>query len=224
MKYEPGDKILVLLTNEEGKVVEIMNEKMVMIEVQGVRFPAYTDQIDFPYFKMFTEKKLVPKKKVFIDQVRKEKEPKEKTGDGVLLSFLPVFDKDIFDDDVVEKFRLYLINQDKAAYGFTYNLMIGGKSDFQLKNVVEPLSDFYLHDVRFEDLSDNPRFDFEFGLKEQDKSKAPYFEASLKLKAKQLFKKIEETRLKNEATFAYPLFKDYPDRDRKSTRLNSSHG
>ena len=212
MKYEPGDKILVLLTNEEGKVVEIMNEKMVMIEVQGVRFPAYTDQIDFPYFKMFTEKKLVPKKKVFIDQVRKEKEPKEKTGDGVLLSFLPVFDKDIFDDDVVEKFRLYLINQDKAAYGFTYNLMIGGKSDFQLKNVVEPLSDFYLHDVRFEDLSDNPRFEFEFGLKEQDKSKAPYFEASLKLKAKQLFKKIEETRLKNEATFAYPLFKDYPDK------------
>jgi len=32
MKYEPGDKIIVLLTNEEGQVVEIMNEKMVMIE------------------------------------------------------------------------------------------------------------------------------------------------------------------------------------------------
>ena len=39
MKYEPGDKIIVLLTNEEGKVVEVMNEKMVMIEVKGVRFP-----------------------------------------------------------------------------------------------------------------------------------------------------------------------------------------
>ena len=47
MKYEPGDKIIVLLTNEEGKVVDIMNEKMVMIEVKGVRFPAYMDQIDF---------------------------------------------------------------------------------------------------------------------------------------------------------------------------------
>ena len=81
-----------------------------------------------------------------------------------------------------------------------------------MKNVVEPLSDFYIHDVRFEDLSDNPRFDFEFALKEPDKKKAPYFEASLKLKAKQLFKKIEEIRLKNEATFAYPLFKEYPDK------------
>ena len=36
MKYEPGDKILVLLTQEEGKVVEIINEQMVMIEVKGV--------------------------------------------------------------------------------------------------------------------------------------------------------------------------------------------
>jgi len=212
MKYEPGDKILVLLTNEEGKVVEIMNEKMVMIEVKGVRFPAYTDQIDFPYFKMFSEKKIVPKKKVFIDQVRKEKTGKVKTGDGMLLSFIPVFDKDIFDDDVVEKFKLYLINQDDKAYLFTYNCMIGGESDFQLKNSVEPLSDFYLHDVKFEDLSDSPRFDFEFALKEADKKKAPYYEVSLKLKAKQLFKKIEETRLKNEAHFAYTLFDSYPDK------------
>jgi hypothetical protein len=126
MKYEVGDKIIVLLTDEEGKVMEIMNEKMVMIEVKGVRFPAYTDQIDFPYFKMFTEKRKLEKKKVFIDQVRKEKPAnKEKTGDGVLLSFLPVFDKDIFDDDVVEKFKIYLINQDELAYTFTYNLMIG---------------------------------------------------------------------------------------------------
>lgn len=211
MKYQPGDKIIVLLTEEEGKVLEIMNEKMVLIEVKGVKFPAYTDQIDFPYFKMFTEKRKAEKKKVFIDQVQKEKYiPKAKEGDGVLLSFLPVFDKDIFDDDVVEKFKLYMVNQDETAYTFTYNLMIGGNSDFQLKNTIEPLSDFYLHDVRFEDLSDSPRFEFEFALKEPDKKKAAYYEASLKLKAKQLFKKIEEILLKNEPGFSYLLFKDYP--------------
>ena len=213
MKYEPGDKIIVLLTDEEGQVVEIMSEKMVMIEVKGVRFPAYTDQIDFPYFKMFTEKRKAEKKKVFIDNVQKEKEmPKAKTGEGVLLSFFPVFDKDIFDDDVVEKFKLYLINQDAVVYNFNYNLMIGGETDFQLKNTVEPQSDFYLHDVAFEDLSDSPRFDFEFSLKEPDKKKAPYYESSLKLKAKQLFKKIEEILLKNEPSFAYSLFTGYPDK------------
>jgi hypothetical protein len=213
MKYEPGDKILVLLTDEEGTVVEIMSEKMVLIEVKGVKFPAYTDQIDFPYFKMFTEKRKAEKKKVFIDQVQKEKfVPKVKEGDGVLLSFLPVYDKDIFDDDIVEKFKLYLVNQNETAYTFTYNLMIGGETDFQLKNTIEALSDFYLHDVKFEDLSDSPRFEFEFALKEPDKKKAPYFETSLKVKAKQLFKKIEEIQLKNEPGFSYLLLDEYPNR------------
>jgi len=76
MKYQVGDDILVLLSNEEGKVIEIIDEKIVLIEVRGVKFPAYMDQIDFPYFKRFTEKKLVEKKpapKTYIDQVPKEK-------------------------------------------------------------------------------------------------------------------------------------------------------
>lgn len=213
MKYQPGDKILILLTDEEGTVLEIVNEKMVLVEVKGVKFPIYTDQIDFPYFKMFSQKTQAGKKKVHIDQVQKEKaRPKQKEGHGVSLSFIPVFDKDIFDDDIVEKFKLYLINQNETAYNFTYDLMIGGQSEFRLKNNIEPLSDFYLHDVKFEDLSDSPRFEFEFALKEPDKRKAPYFETSLKLKAKQLFKKIEEIQLKNEPGFSYVLLEEYPDR------------
>ena len=213
MKYEVGDTITVLLTNEDGKVVEIMNEKMVMIEVKGVRFPAYMDQIDFPYFKMFTQKKPPEKKKVFIDQVRKEKAAvKAKEGDGVSLSFLPVFSKDVFDDDVVEKFKIRLLNQTETAFTFTYNLMISGESKFQLKNTIEPLADFYLHDVDFEELSDSPRFDFEFALKDPDKRKAPYYEVSLKLKGKQIFKKIEEIQLKNEPAFGYLLFDNYPNK------------
>jgi len=213
MKYQEGDKILVLLTNEEGKVVEIMNDKMVMIEVKGVRFPAYMDQIDFPYFKMFSEKRLVEKKKIFIDNVKQEKgKAKVKTGNGVAVSFMPVFDKDIFDDDVVEKLRVYLINQNETAYEFSYHLYFNGESNFELKNRVEALGDFYLHDINFEDMSDNPRFDFEFSLAQPDKKKAPYFECSLKLKAKQVFKKIEEIQVKNEPTFSYPLFEEYPDK------------
>ncbi len=213
MKYEPGDKIIVLLTNEEGKVVEIMNEKMVMIEVKGVRFPAYMDQIDFPYFNMFSQKKVVEKKKIYVDNLKQEKGiTKAKVDDRVFITFMPVFDKDIFDDDVVEKLKIYLINQTSTSYTFNYNLFFNGESSFQLKNTIEPLHEFYLHDVNFEDLSDNPRFDVEFSLSNPNKMKAPYFETSLKLKAKQLFKKIEELKLKNEPTFSYSLFDTYPDK------------
>ncbi len=215
MKYEIGDKILVLLSNEEGKVVEIINDKMVMIEVKGVKFPAYMDQIDFPYFKMFTEKRAIEKKPatVYIDNVKREKTPtKHKVAEGVWLNFLPVYDKDVFDDDIVEKIKIFLINQTDNALNFTYNCMIAGDSSFLLKNSIEPLHDFYLHDVKFEDMNDSPRFDFEFSLLNPDKKKALYYEASLKIKAKQLFKRIEEMQLKNEATFSYILFENYPDK------------
>ncbi|MFM6925637.1 MAG: Smr/MutS family protein, partial [Ferruginibacter sp.] len=37
-------------------------------------------------------------------------------------------------------------------------------------------------------------------------------ETSLKLKARQLFKKIEEIQLKNEPGFSYVLLEDYPDK------------
>lgn len=206
MKYQIGDRIIVLYSEEEGSVVDIINDKMVMIEVRGVQFPAYMDQIDFPYFKQFTQKKEQPKKKIYIDDVRKEKGTAgHKVGDGVWLNFFPVFDKDIFDDDVVEKFKLYLVNQTNDELNFNYALLFGGQNDFELKNTIRPLGDFYLHDVAFEDMNDAPRFDFEFTLAKPDKKKADYYETSLKLKAKQLFKKIEEIRLNNEASFGYQL-------------------
>ncbi len=213
MKYQIGDKIIVLHSDEEGQVVDIINDKMVMIEVRGVKFPAYMDQIDFPYFKMFSQKTIFPKKKIFIDDIKKEKPvPRKKVADGVLLSFIPVFDKDVFDDDVVEKLRIYLVNQNEEAYNFDYKLFFAGENNFQLKNTIGGLSEFYLHDVSFEDMSDNPRFDVEFSLINENKKKALYFETSLKVKAKQLFKKIEETQQKNEPTFSYELFLTYPDR------------
>lgn len=213
MKYEIGDKIIVLHSDEEGKVIDIINDKMVMIEVRGVKFPAYMDQIDFPYYKMFTQKKIVEKKKIHVDNVQKEKAvKKQKTSDGVWLNFIPVFDKDVFDDDIVEKLKVYLVNHNEEVYQFHYNLFFSGESHFELKNTIRGLSDFYLHDIKFDDLSESPRFDVEFSLETENKKKAPYFETSLKLKGKQVFKKLEDLQLKNEPSFSYVLFTDYPER------------
>jgi hypothetical protein len=219
MKYEIGDKIIVLHSEEAGTVIDIINDKMVMIEVRGVRFPAYMDQIDFPYYTQFTKQNQAVKNtaaikpKVYVDNVKKEKgNPKYKVTEGVWLNFMPVFDKDVFDDDVVEKFKLYLVNQTDTEFNFSYALLFGGDSNFDLKSNISPLSDFYLHDVAFEDLNDNPRFDFEFTLVKENKRKAPYFENSLKVKAKQVFKRIEEMKLANEASFSYLLMEAYPDK------------
>src|SRR5215207_5131504 len=107
MKFQIGDKVLVLHSNEEGEVVDIINNKMVMVDVRGVKFPAYVDQLDFPYFKKFSEKKLFPKKqdKKYIDEVKREKATPQKVVDGVWFSFMPQFSTDEFGDDVVENLK-----------------------------------------------------------------------------------------------------------------------
>lgn len=214
MKYQIGDTVLLLHGDEEGEIVDIINDKMVMVKVKGVKFPVYLDQIDFPYFKRFTQKKSksVPKPKQYIDDIKKEKTTaRYKVTEGVWLAFLPVFDKDVFDDDIVEKLKLYLVNQTDESFLFTYELSYAGEHEFELSNEILPLNDFYLHDIEFERLNDNPKFWFEFSPAKPDKKKAPYFESFLKPRAKQVFQKIEEMKLKQEASFSYSLFEKYPD-------------
>lgn len=213
MKYQVGDTVLILHSNEEGTVRDIINDKMLLVEVKGVQFPVYMDQVDFPYFKRFTEKKIQPAKneKRYVDDVKKEKNAAPREADGMWLTFLPVMDTDEFGDEVVEELKLHLVNNTDRAYQFIYKLHFFGKPDFELKNMIRPFSDFYLHDIPFSDLNDNPGFAVEFSLVTPEKRKAAHFETFVKLKPKTLFARIEELRKKNKATFSQLLFEEYPD-------------
>lgn len=215
MKYQPGDDIIILHTQEEGKVVEIINNKMLLVEVRGVRFPAYIDQVDFPYFKRFSKKqKPVPGKPVkqYVDNIPKEKKPVQSQAaeEGVWLSLIPKFTLDEFGDEVVELFKLYLVNRNKIGYRFIYVQSFFGDDDFELKGEILLRNDFYLHDIAFSDFNDNPSFSFEFSLITPDTTKADYYETSIKLKPKQLFQRIEEMKDKNEPSINFKLFDVYP--------------
>src|SRR3954470_8654929 len=122
MKFQVGDKVLVLHSNEEGEIVDIINDKMVMVDVRGVKFPAYIDQLDFPYFKRFTEKKILQltKQKKYVDQLKPEKREAsgKQVADGVWLMFLPKFEMDEFGDNVVENFKVHLLNHTHQGYQF----------------------------------------------------------------------------------------------------------
>lgn len=218
MKYQVGDEIIVLHSNEEGKVIELINDKMVMIEIRGVRFPAYMDQIDFPYFYRFTRKKQTeenkPPPKQYIDQLPKEK-PKPnhvQVADGVWLSFIPKFSLDDFNDEVVDLLRVHLVNKTPQTYQFVYKQLFAQELNFELTNQVQGFHDFYLHDIVFEAVNDSPSFSIDFSLQPPEKKKAPHYETQLKLKPKQLFQRIEAMKENNEPTISYQLFDTYPDK------------
>ena len=218
MKYQVGDEILVLLSNEEGRIIEIMNDKMVMIEVRGVKFPAYMDQIDFPYFKRFTEKKLFPQKaapqKIYVDQIPKEKVLKNdsKNEEGVWLNIIPKFSLDDFNDEIVDNLKIYISNRNRVSYNFIYDQSFGGQSNFSIESTIAPFTDFYIHDIAFEDINDSPSFSVDFSLTEPHKKKADHFESIVKIKPKQFFQKIEILKEDDKAQIRYPLFETYPDK------------
>lgn len=227
MKFEVGDKVVIQHSNDEGEVVEILNDKMVLVDVRGVKFPAYTDQLDFPYYKRFTEKKLFSpgkKPRKYVDQLPSEKpvpgHKKERIAqlaDGVWLTFLPVFDNDEFGDDVVDSLKIWLVNNTTLGYHFSYHLNYFGTSEFDLAGELPSLHDFYLHDIPFANLNDNPVFGCEFSLLTPDKARAEHYETSLRLRAKQVFNRIGEIRKKGEATFSFKLFDTYPYRPVEET-------
>jgi hypothetical protein len=215
MKFEVGDKVTVLHSNEEAEVVEMINDKMVMVQVRGVKFPAYIDQLDFPYFRRFSEKKTEPPKKsrTYIDQVPADKSKQVKIPhDGCWIRILPVSDTDEFGDDVVESLKVYLVNHTEKDLRFQYKLSYAGRQDFNLSNELPASKDFYLHDIPFENLNDAPLMEIDFNLSQADKKKSDHYETSLKLRARQVFSRIDAIRKKGEASFAYLLFDQYPDR------------
>ena len=214
MKYQIGDRVLILHSGEEGEVIDIINDKMMLVDVNGVKFPVYMDQVDFPYFKRFTEKKTEPvkKEKKYVDDIRKEKSAQDKIADGMWLTFLPVMVIDEQGDEIVTELKLHLANRTNDVFNFKYHQSFFGRREFDLKSELNPFENFYLHDVPFADLNDSPIFEFEFSLLQPDKTKEEYYATSVRLKPKQLFNKIGEIRKKNEATFSHRLFERYPDK------------
>ena len=133
MKYQIGDRILMLHSGEEGEVIDIINDKMLLVDVEGVKFPVYMDQVDFPYFKRFTEKKTEPpkKNKQYVDDVRMEKARQEvKVADGMWLTFLPVIETDEAGHEVVKELKMHLHNRVPLDFRFKYRQSFFGKNEF----------------------------------------------------------------------------------------------
>ncbi|NDC78621.1 MAG: hypothetical protein EBZ67_12225 [Chitinophagia bacterium] len=229
MKYQVGDRIVLLHSGEEGMIMDFINREMVLVDVQGVTFPVFMDQIDFPYFHDFTRKKEVqkpvmqPKRK--IEDIRPEKKPPPAARElGIQLSFLPVFDKDVFDDDVVSYFRISLINGLRDTLNFTYRLFLSGEKSFELSNELRPGADFYLHDIPLEDMNGSPRLSFSLSLPNPGRDRASAIEVQHRVKAKQLFEDMDEMRRSNRAHFTYTLLKDWPPPEKETPIYPGSPG
>jgi hypothetical protein len=217
MKFEIGDKILLLHSKEEGTVVDIINTEMVMVEVGKVTFPVYLDQIDFPYFHRFTAPKptpppvkiegfdIKPEKKKYEDNIRMNK--------GMFLSILPVFRVDAYEENV-QSLKFHLLNETHDTYRFNFQVWLRNKMELEIRNEVLPFNNFYLSDLPFESLNDGPKLEFIFYPKDKNDKLAPSFVKTWKMKPKQLFMQLTELHRRRDATLSQLLFEKYPEKDK----------
>jgi hypothetical protein len=122
----------------------------------------------------------------------------------------------------VDYFKVYLVNRTNDTLNFYYQQNAGDHLQFELKSEALAQRDVYLHDFDFSTLNENPLFFFEFSLAQPDKKKAEYFETELKLRPKQVFKKVEELKEKNEPILSYLLLDAYPDRVKEDKKMDLS--
>ena len=215
MKFQEGDKIEVKSTGERGIVVEWIDKKMLVVEVDGIRFPVYADQLDFPYFREFS----APKKQVgaLKKNVPAPIPPQEKKvlrtveKDGVWLSFFPILDKDVFDDDIISHYRIFLLNHTDDHFEFSMAVFFGIEKDMESKWQIRSLEDMYLFDLSFERLNDQPRIEFDFIPQKKSSKKVSHFEVIFKVKPKQIFKLSESVLQEQKASFNMSLFETFPD-------------
>lgn len=213
MKFSIGDIVLLKRTGEEGRVVDFVNGDMIEVEVGGTHFPVFLDEVDHPYLKWFTEKRktkpaLPPRN---IDSIPTEQpSPSFHRGvaSGFHLSFLPVFRFDAF-EDVVDKLKAYFINQTPHKLLLQYECQGRSGAIFSHKTELQPFSHFYLHDIPFDEMHDQPRF---LWILEQKGGEGPSGRLSntLRIKPKKLFEYINRIQQENNPMFHIRLAEDFP--------------
>jgi hypothetical protein len=210
MKFSIGDIVLLKQTGEEGRVVQYISEDMVEVEVKGTHFPVFIDEVEHPYLYWFTQKKPQTAKPIRIEQLPVENKYAQQNHNlppGFHLSFMPVYKFDAF-EDVIERMKIYFINQTPQTWVVQYECSVPANSIFSHKISIPPYGHFYLHDLDFEYMHLQPRFSW---WVQHDHYAESRMADTLRIKPKKLFDYLSLLQQNNEPMFNVALTDKIPD-------------
>ena len=212
MKFSIGDKVIFKHTDGEGIVSAYINNEMLEVEMEGVSFPVHIDEIEHPYLKWFTEKKVQihpkSKSKTPPEQlpVEKQKLRKPRLAQGIYLSYMPEYKIEEM-EDVVDVLKIYLLNETAKNIQFRYVMTLRNESEFSHEGKLHPFGHVYLHSIPYVQMNDQPRFHWWLDDIE-DADMAPANNV-LRIKPQKLFQHIDHCLSNNEPSFNYLLIEDF---------------
>jgi hypothetical protein len=206
MKFSVGDRVLLKRTGEEGHIVSFLSKQMVEVEVDGTRFPAYADELDHPYLKWFTDPKVVKTRNV-LREIPEEKQSANsiRLSRGIYLSYLPQFIAGT-SDDIVEAFRIHLLNETAEHINFIYHARTaGGTTLLQLNGMMHPFANIFLHSLSLEEMNEQPRFSWEVAPTDKP---ATGVRDTLRIRPAQLIRHMSALLKEGAPTFSILLTQD----------------
>jgi hypothetical protein len=208
MKFSVGDKVVLKHTGAEGRVVGMISPEMMEIEIGGTHFPVFIDEMEHPYLNWFMEKTKPPLGEAAAALPPESSLPKTEVSPGFHLSFLPVFRFDE-SDDVVDKLRVYFLNQTQQEITLQYECHSRSGILCSHATLVAPFVHFYLQDIPFEQMNEQPRFSYI--LEQTGGPGRKRIQGSLRIKPKKLFEYLNEVQQENKAFFSILLTANFPE-------------
>lgn len=206
MKFTVGDRVLLKRTGEEGFIISFISKQLMEVEVAGVRFPVYADDVDHPYLKWFTDP-VKRRKSSQPDQdiPMPEKIPPRRLAQGIYLSFLPQFETESA-EDIITHFRIHLLNESPDPIRFRYDVRAsGGALLFTHQAELHAFGNLYLHPMDLETLNGQPRLQWSLGAAAL--SGLP-FEGVVRIRPSQLVRYIQDMLDANQPAFSILLRSD----------------
>lgn len=222
MKFSIGDPVYIKSNDEEGKIIEFISNDMAKVKAnEGGSYHVYLSDLEHPYLRWFLDKNKKQKKTTnHIDQIFSEKNFKrqKQLPDGVYLVFFPIYVIDGMEERI-DKVKIYFYNETENEYLAFYDCFLKNENLFSLETKIFPNQDFYIHDVKFEDIASAPNFKFRF----IDTFNSQLdFENIISIKPKKLFEYINNIKFDNKAFFHIMLFEKIIPKPKKEVIVHQT--
>lgn len=206
MKFSIGDPVYIKSNDEEGKIIEFISNDMAKVKADnGGSYHVFLTDIEHPYLRWFLDKNKNKKKSTnHIDQIFSEKNFKrqKQLPDGVYLVFFPIYVVDGMEERI-DKVKIYFYNETENEYIAFYDCILKNENLFSIETKIFPNQDFYIHDLKFDEIASTPNYKFRF----IDTFNSQLdFENTITIKPKKLFEYINNIKFDNKAFFHIQLF------------------
>ncbi len=222
MLFSIGTKVRLLQSGEFGKVVELLDQQMVLVELEedGLEIPVFLENLEpaaaFYDTRPGTKSKIVPGKRPVNQESPPPPNPHAEyfilSSMGIQLAFDPV----LRPDATAESYRIFLINDTHQDVLFTIQLQLQQEAIFKKHGKLPGPGLEEVGKLYYDELNEQPIFTIECRALRTDGT-GPKQEQQLRIKPARFFKSVRTAPLLDRQVHHYIVFEQI-DTERPSPK------